>query len=316
MRKGAASPEELLEIATQFYLHGRTQIEIARSMRLDPSTVSRYLKRARENGIVHVDVRLPPHEEAGLGMALAERFGLSRAVVVPGDGTTIDAVASMAADHLSGLLRSGMCLGVSWGQTLSEVVRRLRPGIVSDLQIAQMAGGLGSATPGVQGNELVRYLAELYPPSLVQYLHAPAIVDSAEIRRAIVSDSSVQAALSAAAQSEIGLVGIGTLGDDATLVRSEHMTVQQRMLLLEHGAVGNMNTRFFDEAGRPVPDLEDRTVAIEWSDLRMIPTVIAIAAGSAKSHAILGALRTGCIDVIVTDAQTAYLLLEAAPAAT
>lgn len=309
----AAVPEQIVEVASQFYLRNRTQVEIAKAMGLDPSTVSRYLKRAREEGIVRIDIRRPRLEEPSLGVALADRYRLVRAIVVPGDGTPIDGVASTAADHVAGLLRSGMRLGVSWGQTLSEVVQRLRPGIVADLDVAQMAGGLGNTTPGIQGSDLVRRVAELYPPSMVHYLHAPAIVDSVEIRRAIVSDRSVQAALAAAASSEIALVGIGTIGGEATLVRGGHLSAEDRMRLLDHGAVGNINTRFFDECGRPVEDLEERTVAIEWPELRAIPTVIAIASGPAKARAILGALRTGCLDVLVTDAATARLLLEAAP---
>jgi deoxyribonucleoside regulator len=285
-------------------------------MGLDPSTVSRYLKRARDEGIVHIDIRAPQHEEAELGLALAARYGLARAIVAPGDGASGDGVASVAADHVAGLLRSGMRLGVSWGQTLADVVHRLRPGIVSDLDIAQLAGGLSNTTPGVQGSELVRNLAELYPPSSVHYLHAPAIVDSVAIQRAIVGDRSVQAVLAVARASELAVVGIGTLGDDATIVRGGHLTAEDRMILLEHGAVGSVNTRFFDEAGRAVRDLDERTVAIEWIELRSIATVVAVASGMGKARAILGALRTGCLDALVTDAATARLLLEAAPIAT
>ena len=313
--QGPADVERIVSIASQFYLQNRTQQEIARSMGIDPSTVSRYLKRAREEGIVRISVRPPELEESSLGVALAERYGLARAIVVPSEAGSLEPVASRAADHVASLLRSGMRLGVSWGQTLSALVQRLPPGVVSDLEIAQLAGGVSSTTPGEQGAELVRRMAELYPASRVHYLHAPAIVDSSEIQRAIVRDRSVRLGLAAAARSELAIVGVGTLSGDATLVRGGHLTAEDRMLLLEHGAVGNVNTRFFDEAGRPVTDLDDRTVAIGWDELRAIPTVVAVACGPAKSRAILGALRTGCIDVLVTDTSTARLLLESAPLA-
>ena len=310
---GATSPgvtvEQLVDVATRFYLENRTQIEIARSLGVDPSTISRYLKRARDEGVVRIDVRAPRTEEEALGAALAERFGLAFALVVPGDGETIQAVADAAAAHVGRLLRPGMRLGVSWGQTLSEVVHRLRPGAVSDLEIAQMAGGLGNTTPGIQGSDLARHLAELFPPSRVHYLHAPAIVDSVEIRRAIVSDRSVRSALDAAAACELALVGIGTLANDATLVRGGHLSPDDRLLLLDKGAVGNVNTRFFDEHGRPVGDLDERTVAVEWDELRRIPMVIAVAGGAGKARAVLGALRTGCLDALVTDAPTARLIV-------
>lgn len=310
--RGRPAPpmDQLVLVASQFYLEGRTQLQIARALHLDPSTVSRYLKRAREEGIVRVEIRPPMPAHTELGLALAERFRIARAIVVPGEEPTLEEIASVAADHVAGLLQSGMRLGISWGQTLSAMVRWLPRAIVSELEIAAMAGGLSNTTPGVQVNELVRLLAELYPPSHVHYLHAPAIVDSVAIQQAVLSDSSVQTALSAAAKSEIALVGIGTLGDDATLVRGGHLTQEDRMRLLEHGAVGNINTRFFDVDGQPVADLEQRTIALEWDDMRRIPTVIAVAGGLAKARAIMGALRTRAVDVLVTDAPTARLLLE------
>lgn len=71
-----------------------------------------------------------------------------------------------------------------------------------------------------------------------------------------------------------------------------------------------MNTRFFDRLGRPVGELDRRTIAITWSELRAIPTVVAVAAGLDKTRAIAGALRTGSVDMLVTDELTARAILE------
>ena len=46
--------------------------------------------------------------------------------------------------------------------------------------------------------------------------------------------------------------------------------------------------------------------------LQKIPNVVAIAGGPQKVNAILGALRLGCIDVLVTDSDTARQLALAA----
>jgi DNA-binding transcriptional regulator LsrR (DeoR family) len=58
--------------------------------------------------------------------------------------------------------------------------------------------------------------------------------------------------------------------------------------------------------------LDDRLIAIEWDALRQIPAVVAMAAGLEKRHAILGALRTGVVSVLVTDEATARAVLRAA----
>jgi deoxyribonucleoside regulator len=301
----------LVEVARRFYLVGETQVEIARDLGLDPSTVSRYLKRARDEGVVRVEIRAPLRRNVDLGRQLADRFGLSRVIVAATDDEgDMSCLAEVAADYVGTVLRKGMRVGLGWGTTLSATVSCMEPGAVSDLIITQLAGGLSDPVPGIQGHELARQLASLYPGSLVHYLHAPSIVDSPAIKDAMLSDSSVQAALALAAQSELALVGIGEIGPDATLLRSSQVTPADLDLLRRDGVVGSMNGRFFCRDGEPGGHLDARTIAIEWNQLRAIPMVVAVAEGLAKVEAILGALASGCVDVLITDASTAAALSE------
>ena len=303
----------LLDLATRHYVHGNSQIKIARDLGLDPSTISRYLKRARDEGIVRIDIVTPVRPAVELGVRLASEFGLDRAIVTelpPGtEHADLDIVARAAAEFISDQLRRGSRVGIGWGQTIAAVARNLAPGVVGELRVAQLAGGLADAAPGTQGHELARQLTEIYPGSRVTYLHAPSIVDSAEICQVLLADRSVQAALATAAQSEIAIVGIGDMTPSATLLAASHVVGPDLDELLAQGAVGSMNARFFDADGKPVNHLDRRTVAIEWADLAAIPQVIAIAAGAAKAPAVRGAIRSGTINVLITDQATASAIL-------
>lgn len=308
---GGRVTDLLIEVARRFYLVGETQVEIARDLGLDPSTVSRYLKRARDEGVVRVEIRPPMRRNVDLGRQLADAFGLSRVIVAATDEEgDMASLADVAASYVGTLLRKGMRVGLGWGTTLSATVGCMEPGAVSDLIITQLAGGLSDPVPGIQGHELARHLASLYPGSLVHYLHAPSIVDSPAIKEAMLSDSSVQAALALAAKSELALVGIGEIGPDATLLRSSQVTRADLDLLRADGVIGSMNGRFFCRDGKPGGHLDGRTIAIEWTQLAAIPTVVAIAEGLPKVEAIQGALRTGCVDVLITDEATATALGE------
>jgi DNA-binding transcriptional regulator LsrR (DeoR family) len=307
----AVDADQLVEVASRYYLEDWSQTRIGEELGLHPSTVSRMLKRARLEGFVHVEIRRPPIRVAELERDLAERFGLARAVVVQG-GAPRDAVGQAAADFVDALLQSNARLGISWGHTLAAVVRHLAVGRVSGLTVAQLAGGIGGGAVGIHGHELVRQLVDRYPRSLPKYLHAPAIVDSAAIKEALVADSSVADALRTAANSQVALVGVGSIMSDSTLVAGQHISEPERAELEAAGAVGNVNTRFYDISGQPVGDLEERTIAISWQELRAIPTVIAVAAGAEKSTAILGALRSRCIDVLVTEQRVAEVVLQMA----
>lgn len=314
-RSDGPALDMLVDVATRHYLRGSSQIEIARDLSLDPSTISRYLKRARDEGIVRIEIVTPRRANVEMARVLARELGLSRVLVAElhgDDDDGIDAVASLAAQFTSDQLRQGTRIGIGWGEALAAVVRRLDPGGVESLQVAPLAGGLAEGRPGIQGHELVRQVTELFPLSRATYLHAPSIVDSAAICEAFLADRSVQAALAMAAQSEVSLVGIGEMAPEATLFKASHILSADRDALLAQGAVGSMNARFYDAAGRPVGHLDRRTVALEWSDLAAIPTVIAVAAGPRKAAAIRGAARTGCIDVLVTDELAATAILEGA----
>jgi DNA-binding transcriptional regulator LsrR (DeoR family) len=296
-----ASDEQLIQVASWFYVHGWSQIRIASELGLDPSTVSRYLKRARAEGIVKVEIMRPLAERTDVGRQIAQRFGLARAVVVEGDADPLGRVSAAAAEHLEGHLTMNLRLGLSWGRTIAGVVRRLKPGTVGGLTVAQLAGGVDASTPDIQGHDIVRAAVAAFPDSEPRYLHAPAVLESVRLARGLLRERSIRTALDAAAASELAVVGIGSMDPAATLLRGGHVSATDHEHLLDAGAVGSMNTRYFDAQGHPVGLLDDRTIALTWDQLRAIPIVIAAAAGEDKGAAVAGALRSGCVDILVVD---------------
>ena len=304
--------EFLVDLATRFYVLGQTQARIARELAIDPATVSRNLKKARDEGIVRIEIRRPRNLHLNLGRELAAYYAIKRAVVVADDDGGSAAVAAAAAEYCSSQLTNGMRVGLSFGRMLSALVPLLTAGTVSDLDISMLLGGFSRAMPGIQGHELARHLASLYPHSRIHYLQAPLLLDSADIRLAMLKDGSIQAALQAAANTELALVGIGNLDDNAPLIRYGHLSAEDQRRLVQSGAVGDVSARFFNIWGEPVSVLDDRLIAIERDALAHIPTVVGVAAGSEKYAAIQGALRSGYVNVLVTDERTANALVQAA----
>src|SRR5579885_871 len=170
--------EFLVDLATRFYVLGHTQARIARELGVDPATVSRHLKKARDEGIVRIEIRRPRNLHLDLGRELSSCYGIKRAVVVADDEGGRAAVAAAAAEYFSSQLTNGMRVGLTFGRMLSAMVPLLTAGTVSDLDISMLLGGFGRAMPGIQGNELARHIASLYPHSRIHYLQAPLLLDS------------------------------------------------------------------------------------------------------------------------------------------
>src|SRR5258708_13648905 len=104
----------LVDLATRFYVLGQTQARIARDLGIDPATVSRNLKKARDEGIVHIEIRRPRRLEVTLPRDLADRFGLKRAVVVANEDAGSAALASVSADDFGSPLTKRALLGLSF----------------------------------------------------------------------------------------------------------------------------------------------------------------------------------------------------------
>ncbi|MBA2676870.1 MAG: hypothetical protein H0U76_00495 [Ktedonobacteraceae bacterium] len=300
----------LVDLATRFFILGQTQAYIARELEIDPATVSRQLKKARDEGIVRIEIRRPRSLHLDLGRTLAECYSIKRAVVVANEDGGSTGVAAAAAEYFGSLLTNNVRLGLSFGRMLSAMLPMLSANTVSHLDISMLLGGFGRAMPGIQGHELARHLASLYPHSRIHYLQAPLLVDSPDIREAMLRDGSIQEALQSAARAELALVGIGNLDDSAPLIRYGHLRSEDQQRLVQSGAVGDVCARFFNADGQPVAVLDNRLIAIERDALACIPTIVAVASGLEKLTAIRGALRTGYVDVLITDETTASILVE------
>ena len=71
----------LADVAEMYYLEGKIQSEIAETVGVTRSMISRMLTEARENGIVEIRIHRPLQSEPELANALKERFGLMDALV-------------------------------------------------------------------------------------------------------------------------------------------------------------------------------------------------------------------------------------------
>ena len=122
------------------------------------------------------------------------------------------------------------------------------PGHTFPLRAAE--GGVLTRAGQTEAAVDLAVLAGLYPGSNTHYLHAPLIVGSPEIRELFSRERSISPALQAAASSDLALLGIGTLGEEASLVRYGHLEPADRASLIVSGAVGDFEIQTDVERAR------------------------------------------------------------------
>jgi len=301
---------------------GLRQVDIASRLHLSQATVSRLLSRARETGILRIQV-VPPHGvHADVEDELQQRFGLDDAVVVEAPPAGVDPAAdlgSRAADYLQAILGADGSIGVSsWSATLLGAAAAMGASPTTKAtrarSVVQLVGGHGDPQVQAQAVRLVTLLAQGTRGEPVT-LPAPGVLGSASARDALMADPALAPIIHAWSDVTVALVGIGSL-EPSTLVRDSGnaWSPAESRELASLGAVGDICFRFFDASGEPVPSaLDARVVGISLDDFRRIPRRVGVAGGPHKVAAIKGAVRGGWLTTLVTDLTTARALLDKGP---
>lgn len=306
--------ELLARIAHRWYLDGRTQGSIADEFGLSRPKVQRLLERARATGVVEIHIEPPRGVDLDLEAGLLDAFPLTEAIVSSrrtDDESPRAGVARSAARYLERRLADGMVVAVSHGRDIGEVPRHFRPAQPIDCVFASAMGGSPRVDAPTNPNEICRALAERCG-GRAESLFAPAYVESLEVRDGLLAQEAIAHALQVAAAADVALVGVGGTDDDCTMVRSGSLSPAEMAELRSQGAVGDVLGNYVDAGGRVIPaPHQGRLVGLSIDDLRRIGSVIVVASGEEKPRAVLGALRAGIVDVLITDASNARGVLDA-----
>lgn len=305
----------IAKVADLYYSRKQRQTAISQQLGIHQSTISRLLKRAEHEGIVQVRLNYPVGFHADLEDELEQRFGLAQAIIVDSAESVPQLLAhlgSAAAVHLASTLKRGDIVGISsWSTSLLAMVEAMQPTRTDDVTVVQILGGVGNPAAEVHATRLTHRAAQLIGGRPVM-LPAPGIAPSREARVMLLADPYVHQAAMLFDRLTVALVGIGAVEPSPLLADSGNAFSDEAREELEGlGAVGDICLRFFDTQGEPVRSaLDDRVIGVDLAQLRRAQRVVAVAGGTRKTNAIRAALRSGIIDVLVTDDEVARSIVE------
>lgn len=296
------------QVARMFYDREMTKVQIAATLGISRYRVARLITLARQRGLVRVELRDIPAQDRDLARSIEDHFGLDLCVVAanaPVGQPEPAPLSRLAAAVVGELIGPGETIGIAWGSTLATVVSELSPRSCPDVHVVQLAGSSRRVELVRNPGELARLLAErldaAYHP-----LFAPAFVESQALRDALLREPEIRATAELFGRVSLGLVGVGAYTGGKTssssLVQSRTLSDAELAALVDAGAVGDLVLYPFDAEGHFIAeDLTRRAVAITLDQLIAIPRLIAVAGGAHKAEAIVAALRTKAIDILLTD---------------
>ncbi|MGD8170582.1 sugar-binding transcriptional regulator [Vibrio sp. TRT 21S02] len=304
----------LTEIAVAYYQDGATQEEISKKFAISRAKVGRMLKQARDEGIVEITVKYHPVFSAKIEQRLIERFGVRRALIAldqPNEEQQRRQVAGLVSSYLDSSLKNGMVVTVGQGRNVSAVAHHVGVITPRDCKFVCGIGGIHPRGGMFNADHICRQFAKKYGGNS-ETLYAPAYAENRAQKLAFMQNATVKQTLDLARKSDVALIGIGDMSENSYMVDLGWFTadevVQSR---LQQGVVGDFaGYDFFDIYGNAADTvMSDRVIGLGIEEFRPISEVIAIAAENSKPLALLGALRTGAIDVIATSVSNALTVL-------
>jgi DNA-binding transcriptional regulator LsrR (DeoR family) len=298
-----------------YYEQNMSQDQIARSLITSRSNISRILSVAKKRGIVEIKINESTKRETDIEEMLISRFGLRAALVakVPRSTSDYKAVGQLAVQSFLNHLKPRVKVAISWGRSIQAMVDALDNESRPDLTFVPLMGGMTSIPSAYSGETLIRSLAEKFNADY-QILHAPTIVQSSDIKVALMKEPSVASVIESVRNADVAFVGIGSRGANSSvhILQSAGIDEKNNPEFFAKWA-GDLAGRFFDRDGKSVSkQLDSRTVGLELDEIAKIRRVVGVAAGDEKTEGILAALRGGLISELVTSSNCALKLLEAA----
>jgi deoxyribonucleoside regulator len=302
----------LVQVAQLYYIENRSQQEIADILGVSRSLITLYLKKAKERGIVTIEIHHPQDHCANLAQLLSVQTGIQRVAVVPtlkNGSLTRRAVAGEIARFLQDNMKDQDILGLGFGRTMYELPSLLAPNRPHKICVVPLVGESASSYNNSysQINQIVLQTAQAFE-GVPYFLLAPLLVSDSSLCSRLYSDESIQSIVRLWDHLTYAVIGIGTVPP----VAGEVVYVGEQNLanFARAGAVGDTCTRYFDGNGNYLKtDLHDRTIGITFDQLRLANHVSVFASGAGKAQACQAFLKTGMVTELFVDEELAKGLL-------
>lgn len=313
MPEPSYSDDLLVLVSRCYYVDNLPQAKIAKLVDVSQSKISRMLSLARERGLVRVSVPEYEPRNHSLEEEFRQRFHIEAVVIRTASGLgPADlrlTVGYFAAPVTSRWFQSNSVVAVAGGRTMQALIEHMRPEAPDgSVAIVQAMGNIDSCPGPYDAVELGHTLARRWHARFFT-LNVPGILPDRETCRQFLQLEQISTVTQCLAGATTTLVGVGTL-ENSVFVERKVLGPGDIDLLRGTGAVGEMLGRFYDSTGNEC-DTEfcERVVSLPLDQLRRLPRVVAVVAGTDRSTALVAAIRGGLIKGLVIDEGGAHAVL-------
>ena len=297
-----------IKIAWKYYNEGLTQTEIANALNLSRMRVIKYLDFAKANNIIQFKINISKISDPELQNKLMKKYNLNDIYIVPSINNNIDSIAIAAAQYIEDRITTDTMINIGYGEAVSRTLGHLSISSKFKVAFVSLTGGVKFYMPTAIDQSSDYYTNSNYSHYIIP---SPLFVSNEKLAIQLKQEKSIHKILDMVPHSNLTIIGIGALNERATLVKEGHLNIQDIEIFKSKGAVGDLLNQFYDIDGNVINlELHKRLITTKIHLLKSLNHVVAVAGGIEKKEAILGALKGGYINVLITDETIAYSLLE------
>lgn len=304
--------ELLVEVAILYYEENKTQSEIANALHISRPTISNLLKEAREKGIVRITIQSDNADTFKNKKLIEEYYSIQNVIIVnlnSGETENKIKIGQACADFLEGRISTYSSVGIGWGTTMYEVVKGASYIENLNLEIVPLMGGISIQDVKYHSNHLAFQLAEKYRAD-VYYFYAPAIAESHYLYNAFNSSEIINDIAEKGRGVELAIAGIGNPVESSTYKQLGYISEEERVLIKDSGAIGDILGSFFDVEGEVVSnDVSNRMFGMKLENLKEVKEVMVLATGNEKIPSMKALLSQNFIDHLIIDSNIAAALI-------
>jgi len=305
----------LAAIARDFYLEGKSKIDIAEDYGISRFKVARLLEEARAAGVVRLSIDVPFGIDPEMSWRLQSEYGLRHAIVIDSPEvpeTLLRArLARVAGVLLTEIVTEQDVLGVGYGRTLTVLAESLAS--LPACTVVQVTGALVGVNPAENSVELVRRIAAVSGgPAFSMY--SPQVLPDAATAATLRNQPEVAEAFQRFDSITKAILPVGSW-DPPHSQLYDALTPEERADLRAQGVCAEIGATLVDASGQQVAqEFSERCIAISAEQLKKIDEVIVVGGGLIKAAAIRAVLTGGFANSVVTERGAAHALLGSAKA--
>ncbi|WP_417507772.1 sugar-binding transcriptional regulator [Marinomonas gallaica] len=306
--------EFLTKIAIDYYQEGMTQEDISKKYGLGRIKVGKLLKEAKDNGIVDIQVKYHPIFTENIEDKLKKRFNLKEVLISldqDDEQSQRRAVAKTVSNYLSDVLCEGMTIAIGQGRNLAEIATQ--PNFKQQVNCTFVAsvGGMNLSDGALNADNIARQIAQNFKAKS-ETLYAPALIMCPTTRQLVLDIPTVRKTLNLAKRADIAICGIGNLDTNSYMINSGWFSKNEIIdAKIQHNLVGEFGGYDFYDASGTVKEtpISNRIIGLSIDNYKEIPVVIGVVSEADKIASVIGALRTGALDILATSLSNAKAII-------